>query len=74
MDKNRLWLGLISFCAGIVFFFNLGNIFPYGSTAPLVEKIVIELVVAMLLFGGLVLMYLSVKSNMQAAKASKTMK
>ena len=57
MEGYRLWLGLFAFSAGLVFFFNLGNMF---ATSPgLAAQMIIEIVVTVLILGGLLLMLLN---------------
>lgn len=58
MEMDRLWVGLIAFCIGLVLLFNLGTIFPYNSTTPLLVKMSIETIVAILIFGGIILVIL----------------
>ncbi len=73
LSKYRLWLGLIAFCIGLVMLFNLGNLLGnnYNPTgADLAVRIFIEIVVVVLIFGGLILMVMSVKSE-NKVKASK---
>ena len=63
MNMYRLWLGLIAFSAGVVFFMNLNAILPYNPSPPLVETLLIEIVMTILIFGGLLLMYLASRQS-----------
>jgi len=51
-----LWLGLVSFSVGVVLLFNLGSLLNSPSTGV---KILIECVIAIMIFGGVVLMFLN---------------
>ena len=60
MKILELWIGLVAFSFGLVLMFNLGSLLPYnsyGSTQPaqLGTTMLTELIVAMLIFGGLIL-------------------
>ena len=69
MQKKELWVGLISFCAGIVLIFNLSNMY-LEETAGLAVTMIVEIIVLMLLFGGLLMMYLGARSD-KAQKQTK---
>ena len=56
MDKLRLWLGLVAFSAGLVLVLNMGRLL---ENTKLSVSIGLEIVVAVMIFGGLLLMYLA---------------
>ena len=66
LSKYRLWLGLVAFCIGLVILFNLSNLLgnSYNPTGgALALKIFIEIIVAVLIFGGLILMIIAIRSD-----------
>ena len=75
MVNLRLWLGLIALCIGVVLVFNLSSLFPYSygpeTAAQIYSKIIIEIVIAVLVFGGLTVMILSVRKDTDKLKPIK---
>lgn len=75
MDTKRLWLGLVVFSIGTVLFINQGNIlsnngnYDYSPTGwRLLTVILFQILVLIMLFGGLTLMALSWDWNWQKPK------
>ena len=60
MGVKELWLGLVSFSVGVVLMFNLGQLL---SSAKLYVTIPVEIIVAILIFGGILLMIMNVKKE-----------
>ncbi len=83
MERDKLILGLIGFCAGIVLFINVGSLLNFNqypvSGGALAVSIVVEFIIAVLIFGGLVLIVLalrepkvaSVQANVNTRKSRK---
>ncbi|MDE1761984.1 MAG: hypothetical protein KGH78_02200 [Candidatus Micrarchaeota archaeon] len=67
MKTTELWIGLVAFSLGVVLVFNLGNLLPYNSYGntltggQLATTLITELIVAVLVFGGLILIGLSLE-------------
>lgn len=75
-EKNGLWLGLFAFVVGIVLWVNLSSIVPYSynygnapSRTQVMISIVVEIIIAVMILGGLLLMILNwdVKSSEQSS-------
>ena len=74
MYNLRLFFGLIAFSVGLVFFINLGNILPNSGSVsgyPLLVTMVVQILTVLLVFGGLILMYLSWEGSLTSNKTTK---